>query len=113
MANPSKQKGTAWESAVVAYLNDHGFPYAERRALSGSSDRGDVAGIPGVVIECKAERQITLAGYMDEVAVEITNAGASVGVAIVKRRNRGVSDGYAVMTVATLAALLAAAEVTP
>ena len=107
MANPSKAKGTAWETAVVGYLRDNGFPWAERRALNGATDKGDVSGIPGVVIEAKAERQISLAGYMDEVAIEVANANASVGVAVVKRQNRSVDQGYAVMTLATLAALLA------
>ena len=110
MANPSKAKGTAWESAVVEYLRTHGFPWAERRALSGSADKGDVSGIPGVVIEAKACREITLASFMDEVAIETGNAGASVGVAVVKRRNRSVADGYAVMTLETLARLLADEE---
>jgi hypothetical protein len=34
----SRRKGTAWESRVVEYLKEHGFPYAERRALCGTSD---------------------------------------------------------------------------
>jgi hypothetical protein len=32
MANPSKRKGTQFETDVVRYLVDHGFPFAERRA---------------------------------------------------------------------------------
>ena len=72
----SKRKGTAWESQVVTYLRDHGQPYAERRALAGSSDKGDVAGVPGVMIECKAEKTITLGAYADEVKTQTTNAGA-------------------------------------
>lgn len=30
----SKDRGTRWETAVVRWLRDHGFPHAERRALS-------------------------------------------------------------------------------
>lgn len=97
MSNPSKRKGTAWESSVVDYLQTHGFPYAERRALNGSQDKGDVAGIPGVVLECKAEKAITLADYMDEVAVEQANARAQIGAAVVKRRNQPVGRAYVVM----------------
>lgn len=105
MANPNKDRGTAWETAVVRYLNDHGFPYAERRATQGAKDCGDITGLPGVMIECKAERSIELAGYMDEVKTQTENAGADYGIAIVKRRNRPVKDAYVVMTLETWAEL--------
>jgi Holliday junction resolvase len=95
--NKSKIKGTAYETAVVRHLNDNGFPYAERRALAGNLDKGDIAGIPSVVMECKAEQRIDLSGYMDEVATEKRNAAAQVGVAIVKRRNHGVGRSYVVL----------------
>jgi len=111
MANPSKRKGTAWESQVVAYLQDHGQPYAERRALCGTSDKGDVSGIPGVMLECKAEKTVTLGAYADEVKVETANAGASIGVAVVKRRNRGPGDAYVVMTLEQFAAMISDDEV--
>lgn len=41
MANPNKKKGTAAETRVVRYLAAHGL-FAERRALSGSKDNGDI-----------------------------------------------------------------------
>lgn len=104
--NPSKRKGTAWESAVVDLLRRSGFPYAERRALSGPNDRGDVSGVPGVVIEAKAEKRIDLAGYMDEVRLEKANANASVGVAVVKRRNHGTERAYVVLELADFLELI-------
>jgi Holliday junction resolvase len=106
----SKRKGTAWESQVVTYLREHGQPYAERRALSGASDKGDVAGVPGVMIECKAEKTITLGAYADEVKIQTTNARAQIGVAVVKRRNRGPADAYVVMTLEQFATMLADAN---
>jgi hypothetical protein len=48
----SKQKGTMAETAVVQYLKQF-WPNVERRALQGSKDTGDIAGIPNVVIEIK------------------------------------------------------------
>ena len=42
MTNPSKAKGTAWETAYARCLIDLGFPYAERRALAGAFDMGDI-----------------------------------------------------------------------
>lgn len=102
----SRRKGTAWESAVVEYLQAAGFPHAERRALCGVNDKGDIAGIPGVMVECKAEKAIDLAGYMDEVKVQTANAHAQVGVAVVKRRNRPAGDAYAVMPLSAFVELL-------
>lgn len=86
----SKQKGTAAETAVVRYLQAHGFPYAERRTLAGVNDRGDIAGLPGVVLEVKNCKRTELAGWLDELEVEMSNAGAYIGACIHKRR--GTTD---------------------
>jgi Holliday junction resolvase len=76
----SKRKGTGWESAVVQYLKENGVTQAERRALTGAKDRGDIAGIPGVVIECKNEARIDLASYANETEQERLNDGARIGI---------------------------------
>ena len=106
MVNPSKQKGTAFETAIVGYLREHGFPYAERRALHGNHDRGDVAGVPGWVLELKAEKKIDLAGYVAEVEVERVNDGAQFGAAVVKRRGKPTRDAYVVMDLASFCELI-------
>jgi hypothetical protein len=49
----SKQKGTAAETAVVNWLVSKGRKHVERRSLNGVNDRGDIAGVPGVVLEVK------------------------------------------------------------
>ena len=95
--NPSKQRGTAWESAIVAHLKANGFPYAERRALAGNLDKGDISGIPGVMLEAKACNQLSLSQWMDEVRVQKKNAGAQVGAAVIKRRNHSAARAYVVM----------------
>lgn len=98
----SKQraKGTRAESAVVEFLRQNGFPYAERRALHGAVDKGDITGMPGVVIEVKDHKTITLAEFMSELREEVNNANAQTGVAVVKRRGTlQVGDWYAVMPV--------------
>lgn len=89
------------------YLRANHVPYAERRTLGGANDQGDIAGIPGVVIECKAERAITLSSYVDETEKERTNNGARLGVAWIKRRGKtSPGAGYVVMTGAQLIQLL-------
>lgn len=90
MSNPSKAKGTAAEVAVVRYLNAHGYPHAERRALAGVNDRGDVSGMPGCVVEVKNCKAHQPAAWLDELAVEMRNAGAYTGVVVFKRR--GTTD---------------------
>ena len=97
MANPNGRKGSAFETAVVNYLVENGFPYCERRVKRGAKDAGDIAGIPSFMGECKNEKQINLAGYMDEVAEQKANAHAVVGAAIIKRRGKNVEESYVVM----------------
>ena len=64
MSSASKQKGSAHERAVVDYLKTHGWKHAERRLAGDKNDRGDIAGVPGIVLECKNEKRIDLAQFM-------------------------------------------------
>jgi hypothetical protein len=110
VTNRSKAAGTAWESAIVKYLEAAGWVYAERRALRGNHDRGDIAGIPGLVIEAKNAKTIELAGWLDEANLEATNDHADLGVVWFKRRNRPwPGDGYVLMDGRTFTRLLTAA----
>lgn len=103
----SKQRGTRWETAIVDYLRANGAPHAERRALNGAKDRGDVAGIPGLVIEAKSHTGMRLADWIAEAEAEARHAGAALGVVWHKRRGRAsAGDGYVTMTGAAFAHLL-------
>jgi hypothetical protein len=93
----SKAKGTRWESAIIAYLSGAGFPAVERRALTGSQDKGDVAGLP-VVVEAKNCRATELAAWVDEATAEARNAGVAVGVVWHHRRGKASpGDGFVTM----------------
>jgi hypothetical protein len=106
----SKRKGTAWESAIVQFLRENGAPHAERRALCGNKDRGDIAGIPGVAIEAKSAARLELAGWVDEAEQERCNDGADVGLVWIKRRGRtSPGAGFVILTGDQLVQLLAAA----
>lgn len=95
----AKAKGTAAETAVVNFLRRSGWPHCERRALSGALDKGDIAGIPGVVIEVKNQAKLDLAGFVDEAETERANDGADVAAAWIKRRGKGdPADWYVAMT---------------
>jgi hypothetical protein len=107
--NAPKKKGTAWESDIVRFLKENGVPYAERRALGGTEDRGDIAGIPGIVIEAKSGA-LHLAAWVAEAEAERVNDGADFGIVWAKRPGKASpADGYAIMTGATLIGLLRAA----
>jgi hypothetical protein len=98
MANPSKARGTAWETAVVRYLHEHGFPNARRKVLTGKLDEGDIdLGSCEVTIEAKNTQKITLSEFVDEARIEARNSGGGYGVAVVKRRGKGTGESYAVM----------------
>ena len=86
MTNPSKARGTRLERTVAVYLaaalNDDRI---ERRALNGTKDRGDIAGVrtptgDRVVIEVKNTARMSIGVWINEVEVEKGNDDARVGV---------------------------------
>lgn len=106
MSNPAKAKGTAWESLIVGYLRDHHNPGAHRNVQMGAKDIGDVAGYYLHALEAKAEKSITLSDYIAQANREAIHAGQPYGCAVVKRRMKGVADGYVVRDLATDVRLL-------
>lgn len=110
MTSRSKAKGSAWERAIVEHLRTAGWPFAERRIAGATKDRGDIAGVVGVVIEAKNTASARLAEWIDEADLERTNDGAWLGVVWHKRIGKAsAADGYVTMTGAQFTALLARA----
>ncbi|WP_186783688.1 hypothetical protein [Streptomyces sp. CBG33] len=101
MANPSKAKGTAFETAVVTYLRTHHDPSVHRNVQMGAKDIGDIDGYHLHAVEAKAEKTITLADYVAQANREAINAGKPYGCAVVKRRMKGTADAYVVRDLAT------------
>lgn len=87
----AKAKGTAAETAVVQYLRTRWWPGAERRALAGAKDLGDVTGTPGVVWEVKAGGRLAIPEWLRETVVERDNAGVPLGLLVVKPKGVGVT----------------------
>ena len=98
----SKDKGTWAETAVAYYLQNHGWPSAERRALRGIKDRGDITGTPGVCWEvkyCGKSQRPQVAGWIQELKQEMENCGVHVGLVVAKTRGYGdarTGDWYAI-----------------
>ena len=98
MTSPQKRKGSAAELAVAKWLHKLGWIHAERSRAGWQDDRGDIDGMPGVVVEVKNEKRIDIPGYLRELEVEMENAKAWTGTVIIKRRgSTNVDDWYAVM----------------
>ena len=92
MSNPSKQKGTKAETAVVRYLAAMGAE-VRRNALHGNADEGDIrAEVMGsvVCIEVKNRKRVELCRWMAETISERENAGAEVGWLVVKPEGVGL-----------------------
>jgi Holliday junction resolvase len=107
MTHPSARKGSTFERALVAYLQEHGFPYAERAYGAGRpADVGDIDGLPGIVLEAKACRALELAAWVDEAERERLNARADYSIVVAKRRNKPTADAYAVLPLWQLVRLL-------
>ena len=70
------------------------------------SDRGDVSGIPGVVIEVKNTKKVDLAGWQDETLAEQANAHASVAFCVFPRRSHHIGKAYVTMTFDQVIALI-------
>ena len=114
MVNRSKAKGTTTESLVVGYLRKNGWPYAERRALSGNTDKGDVAGMPALAVEVKyGNGTLKVGPWLKETEAERRNANADHGILVIKPPrlgSRNVGLFYAVMVAADFDLLVAKAS---
>lgn len=128
MTNKPKAIGTAGETAVVRYLVANGFGGAERTALHGSADEGDITGTPGLGWEVKAGHVAeaatdgSVATWLAEAECERRNRGADVCVLITKRKGRGAQragewwawlPGWAFYLLAASAARVRAITVAP
>lgn len=93
----AKKAGTAFETAVATYLaQELESDFIERRRLTGTNDRGDIAGVRDshnrrIVIETKNYGgRVHLAEWIKEANQEAENDDAHVGLVIAKRR--GTTD---------------------
>lgn len=114
--NRPKAIGTAAETAVVRYLHTAGWPGAERRALRGTADAGDITGTPGICWSVKGGEAARSASDLDitrwvaALATQMGHAQADVGVLVVQRRGVGPANAgrwWAVMPAFQLADLAA------
>lgn len=97
MANPSKQKGTAFETAVVRHYDAEGID-AKRIVLHGNKDQGDID-VGEYNIEAKNCNAISLGTWIKEAEVEAVNAGKPV---VVVAKRKGITDPAKSYVITTL-----------
>ena len=106
----AKQKGTAWETECVRYLESYTKSEFMRLPLVGTKDVGDIRcfDLPEFVFECKNRKDAlsSLSEIMKETEQERINADVKFGAALVKRRNYGTGAAYVVMEMHTFAQLI-------
>lgn len=82
----------------IAQLFAVDFPGAERRALHGAYDRGDIINVIDLAIEAKAVKVLSLGTWVDEAMVEAINAKVTWHVVAHKRKSKGQArDWFATM----------------
>ena len=105
----AKQKGTSAEYALAKYLQANGFPMAERRALTGSLDQGDITGTPCLAWEVKNHKAYHIPEWLRETEIETGNAKADFGILAVKPNGVGLGNAgqwWAIMTMDQMVKLL-------
>jgi hypothetical protein len=85
----SKERGTKTETMTVRYLQKT-WPAAERRAMRGNADPGDVVNVPFTTIEVKGDRSNRLAKWQAETLKERDNNGDPLCLLVVRVAYRPV-----------------------
>lgn len=88
----SKQRGTETERMVVKHLQAFGWEDAERRALAGVQDKGDVINVPLFCLEVKGDRANRLPKWKAETRVEQGNARQPYCALIVRVERKPVGQ---------------------
>jgi Holliday junction resolvase len=106
MSKMSRDKGAAYERAVVNWLRAHGHPFAERNGI-GFEGR-DVLGVPGVSIECKNHKSWRVQEWWRQTVTQADGEQAgTLPLLIVKWPGASdVGESLAVMRLSDLAPLL-------
>ena len=111
MSSKSRAKGTRWESDIVKYLDAMGAN-VQRLVQTGSSDQGDIRA-DNFILQARDRAQIDLSGSIDDAHQQLAHfqklhpgEGVDNCAAVIKRRRRGISEGYVVMTLIDFARVL-------
>jgi hypothetical protein len=92
----------------VRFLGDK----AQRLVQTGSSDQGDIR-VGSFILQARDRAQIDLSGSLDDAHAQLLTFKrlhpaelVDYCAAVIKRRRRGIGEGYVVLTLADFARLL-------
>jgi len=113
VTNPSKARGTRWESAIRDYLNgvlEYTHPtdwrMVKRQAQEGAKDVGDLHAWP-FILEAKDVKSPSVPTWLRQAEAEAVNAGFPYGVVVHKTRGKGPALARVHITDAAWGRLLA------
>jgi len=115
VGNKHKAKGTSFETLLVNYLKEQGFPHARRTALAGENDAGDIHGVvqritlAEVAIQAKNQKAFKLSEWLNDTVKQASKLHMGIPLLVVKRPGKGaaaVGDSYAVMRLEDMLLLL-------
>ena len=115
MANPSKQKGTSFETLIKEYLQGKGFTEAYRTSLAGAYDTGDLNGVSQEgtgrkgAFQCKNQKKFNLSGWLNDTVEQASRLDNGLPVLVVKRPGKGahsVDETYAMMRLCDVVELM-------
>jgi hypothetical protein len=125
VSNPNGKKGAGFERQTADYWRDNWEWCIDRRVKTGAKDKGDLANVRvrgyrhqsglmvpetdrfRLVVECKNERGMNLAGWVKEAQEEAVNDDALIGLVVAKRKGKGdPADQYVILTQGDLMKLL-------
>jgi hypothetical protein len=103
LVSKARQKGTSFETAIVNFLKENGFPDAERW---GSSEMGlgDVRNLP-IVLEAKNHKAMALSEWCDQAERSGKKAGTLWAV-VHKRIRKNTSKAYVTMSLENFVKIL-------
>src|SRR3990167_7906811 len=110
MSAKERRKGAAGELEVAKILQAHGFNARRTPNSGGLSWRGDIAGVPGYVIEVKRQERLAVPAWLDQAYAAAR--GGEIPVVVFRRSKAGTSpDGswHAILPLEALAFLLKSA----
>lgn len=103
----AKRTGTDWESRCAAlYTRALGTP-VRRLAQHGSADLGDLDGVYGHAVECKAHRTWDVLDWVRQARREAANKAVPFYVVLAKRPRLSIQDCLAISDIQTHARLVA------